>query len=252
MIYLKTKDQINKMIDAGKILISVHHALRDKVKEGVTTMELNDFVDDFIVSQGAYPEQKGYEGFPYAICASVNDEICHGFPSDDVVLKDGDIISIDMVVNYKGWMADSCWSYAVGKLSEEDQKLFDHTREAMYKAISIVDENVRVGEIGKCIEAFTRPKGYSIVKEFIGHGIGKNMHEDPQVFHYNAGVKGPRIVKGMAFTIEPMICMGSAAMKLDKNGWTARTKDGSKCVQFEHTLALTDNGVIITTDQGDV
>ncbi|MFR7871167.1 MAG: M24 family metallopeptidase, partial [Fenollaria timonensis] len=134
MIYLKTKDQINKMIDAGKILVSVHHALRDKVKEGVTTMELNDFVDDFIVSQGAYPEQKGYQGFPYAICASVNDEICHGFPSDDVILKDGDIISIDMVVNYKGWMADSCLSFAVGKLSEEDQNLFDHTREAMYKA----------------------------------------------------------------------------------------------------------------------
>lgn len=252
MIILKTKDQIMKMKAAGEILAEVHHRLRDLVKPGVSTMELNDWVDNYIVSKGAYPEQKGYQGFPYAICASVNDEICHGFPDSKCILKDGDIISIDMVVNYKGWLADSAWTYKVGKISEEKEKLMNITREAMYRGIEKAIIGNRLGDIGHAIQSFVEENNYNVVREFIGHGIGKNMHEDPQVLHYGKENTGIRISKGMVFTVEPMIVNGDFAIKMDSNGWTARTKDKSMCAQYEHTLAITEDGPFLITDQGDV
>ena len=250
MIIIKTKQEIEKMQTAADLLIKVHRALREEVKPGVTTLELDQFVEKFITDRGGYPEQKGYQGFPYSICASVNDEICHGFPSDRK-LKDGDLLTIDMVVNVDGYLADSAWSYAVGDISEEAQKLMDVTKECLYRSIELVKPGVRLGDIGHAIQSHAEANGFSVVRDFVGHGIGTNMHEDPQVLHYGKPGRGIRLEEGMVFTIEPMINSGDWPIKMDDNGWTARTRDGSLSCQYEHTLAVTEDGVIILTEQGE-
>ena len=220
------------------------------MKPGVSTLELDRFVEKFITDRGGYPEQKGYQGFPFSICASVNDEICHGFPSERK-LKDGDLLTIDMVVNVDGYLADSAWSYAVGNLSDEGKKLMTVTKECLYKAIDIVKPGTRLGDIGHIIQTHAEANGFSVVRDFVGHGIGKNMHEDPQVLHYGKPNRGMRLEEGMVFTIEPMINAGDWPIAMDKNGWTARTRDGSLSCQYEHTLAVTKDGVIVLTEQGD-
>lgn len=250
MIIIKTKQEIEKMQTAADLLVKVHRALRDEVKPGVTTLELDKFVEKFITDRGGYPEQKGYQGFPYSICASVNDEICHGFPSDRK-LQDGDLLTIDMVVNVDGYLADSAWSYAVGDISEEAQKLMDVTKECLYRSIELVKPGVRLGDIGHAIQSHAEANGFSVVRDFVGHGIGTNMHEDPQVLHYGKPGRGIRLEEGMVFTIEPMINSGDWPIKMDDNGWTARTRDGSLSCQYEHTLAVTEDGVIILTEQGE-
>lgn len=251
MIILKTDEHIEKMHKAGRLLAEVHRELRSRVVPGVTTLELDKFVDDYLTERGAYPEQKGYQGFPYAICASINDEVCHGFPTD-VPLKEGDILTIDMVVNLDGGLADSAWSYAVGEISEEKQKLLDVTKESLYRAIDQVKVGNRLGDIGHAIQSYVESEGFSVVRDFIGHGIGKDMHEDPQVLHYGTPGRGQRLVEGMVFTIEPMINTGTYKIKIDDNKWTARTQDGGMSAQYEHTIALTKDGVIILTEQDDV
>ena len=250
MIIIKTEKEIEKMQTAADLLIQVHRALREEVKPGVSTLELDRFVEKFITDRGGYPEQKGYEGFPFSICASVNDEICHGFPSNRK-LKDGDLLTIDMVVNVDGYLADSAWSYAVGNLSDEGKKLMAVTKECLYKAIDIVKPGTRLGDIGHIIQSHAEANGFSVVRDFVGHGIGKNMHEDPQVLHYGKPKRGMRLEEGMVFTIEPMINAGDWPIAMDKNGWTARTRDGSLSCQYEHTLAVTKDGVIVLTEQGD-
>lgn len=238
------------MQTAADLLIQVHRALREEVKPGVSTLELDRFVEKFITDRGGYPEQKGYQGFPFSICASVNDEICHGFPNERK-LKDGDLLTIDMVVNVDGYLADSAWSYAVGNLSDEGKKLMTVTKECLYKAIDIVKPGTRLGDIGHIIQTHAEANGFSVVRDFVGHGIGKEMHEDPQVLHYGKPNRGLRLEEGMVFTIEPMINAGDWPIAMDKNGWTARTRDGSLSCQYEHTLAVTKDGVIVLTEQGD-
>ena len=250
MIIIKTEKEIEKMQTAADLLIQVHRALREEVKPGVSTLELDRFVEKFITDRGGYPEQKGYQGFPFSICASVNDEICHGFPSERK-LKDGDLLTIDMVVNVDGYLADSAWSYAVGNLSDEGKKLMTVTKECLYKAIDIVKPGTRLGDIGHIIQTHAEANGFSVVRDFVGHGIGKNMHEDPQVLHYGKPNRGMRLEEGMVFTIEPMINAGDWPIAMDKNGWTARTRDGSLSCQYEHTLAVTKDGVIVLTEQGE-
>ncbi|WP_322627286.1 type I methionyl aminopeptidase [Aedoeadaptatus coxii] len=250
MIIIKTKQEIEKMQIAADLLVKVHRALRDEVKPGVTTLELDRFVEKFITDRGGYPEQKGYQGFPYSICASVNDEICHGFPTDRK-LKDGDLLTIDMVVNVDGYLADSAWSYAVGNISDEAKKLMDVTKECLYRSIALVKPGVRLGDIGHVIQTYAEANGFSVVRDFVGHGIGTNMHEDPQVLHYGKPGRGIRLEEGMVFTIEPMINAGDWPIKMDDNGWTARTRDGSLSCQYEHTLAVTADGVIVLTEQGE-
>ena len=250
MIIIKTEKEIEKMQKAADLLIQVHRALRNEVKPGVSTLELDRFVEKFITDRGGYPEQKGYQGFPYSTCASVNDEICHGFPSERK-LEDGDLLTIDMVVNVDGYLADSAWSYAVGELSPEAQRLMDVTRECLYKAIDIVKPGTRLGDIGHVIQTHAEANGFSVVRDFVGHGIGTNMHEDPQVLHYGRPNRGVRLEEGMVFTIEPMINAGDWPIAMDKNGWTARTRDGSLSCQYEHTLAVTKDGVIVLTEQGE-
>lgn len=250
MIILKTQEQIENMKKAGEILANLHKEIAKIIKPGISTMEIDKFVEKYLEERGAYPEQKGYHGYPYATCASINDEICHGYPRVEP-LKNGDIVTIDMVVNLNGWLADSAWSYAVGNISDEARKLLDITKESLYKGIEKAVVGNRLGDIGHAIQSFVESHGYSVVRDFVGHGIGKKMHEDPQVPHYGIPGRGQRLVEGMVITIEPMINVGTYHMKIDDNEWTARTVDGKLSAQYEHTLAITKDGPVILTDQGE-
>ncbi|MEQ8174994.1 MAG: type I methionyl aminopeptidase [Syntrophomonadaceae bacterium] len=248
MIVIKTPEQIHLMAEAGKILTACHRKLRKIIRPGITTLSIDNFVEDFIQSQGAKAEQKGYMGYPFATCASVNDEICHGFPTR-TPLKDGDIVTIDMVVNLHGWLADSAWSYPVGQISEQAEKLLKVTRECLYLGIDQAHAGNRLGDISHAVQKHAESQEFSVVRQFTGHGIGRNMHEDPVVLHYGRPKQGVKLCEGMVFTIEPMINIGSHALTIDPNQWTARTKDGSLSAQYEHTIAITKNGPLILTEQ---
>ena len=248
MIILKTQEEIEGMRRAGELLAKTHLEIKKRIRPGISTLELDQFVEDYLIEHGATPEQKGYMGYPYAICASVNDEICHGYPSERI-LKEGDLLTVDMVVNLDGYLADSAWSYPVGTLSPEHQKLYDVTKKALYLGIEQAVIGNRIGDIGHAIQTYVEGEGFSVVREFVGHGIGREMHEDPQVPHYGKAGRGQRLMNNMVLTIEPMINTGDWKSTLDDNGWTARTIDGGWSCQFEHTLAITEEGPMILTDQ---
>ncbi|UKS24149.1 type I methionyl aminopeptidase [Paenibacillus sp. HWE-109] len=248
MITIKTKEQIEKMGRAGRILADCHKEIAKMIRPGITTWEIDQFVESFLANNGATPEQKGYHGYQYATCASVNDVICHGFPKKEP-LQDGDIVTIDMVVRIDGWLADSAWSYAVGTISPIAEKLLNVTKESLYKGIEKAIPGNRIGDVSHAIQAYAEAQGFSVVRDFIGHGIGSEMHEEPQVPHYGPAGKGPRIKEGMVFTIEPMLNVGKYHSKVDADGWTARTYDGSLSAQYEHTIAITSEGPIILTEQ---
>jgi methionyl aminopeptidase len=250
MITLKSPREIEAMEEAGKILADIHVALRDFIKPGMNTMEINNFVQKRIEDAGAIAEQIGYEGYEFATCMSLNDEICHGFPSKKEILKDGDLLKVDTVVNYKGAMADSCWCYIVGESTNpEVERLLEVTKKALYLGIEQAIPGNRIGDIGHAIQTYVEAEGFSVVREFIGHGIGPTMHEGPSVPHYGEAGKGLRLKEGMTITIEPMINTGTWKSKMDKNGWTARTQDGGLSCQFEHTIAITADGPKILTLQ---
>lgn len=245
---IKTPQQIELIAEAGKILTACHRELRNMIRPGITTMQIDHFADDFIQSHGAKAEQKGYQGYPFATCASVNNEICHGFPTH-TPLREGDIVTIDMVVNLNGWLADSAWSYPVGQIPEQAEKLLKVTKECLYIGIEKAVSGNRLGDISHAIQIHAESHRLSVVREFTGHGIGRDMHEDPQVLHYGHPNKGLRLKKGMVFTIEPMINLGSYNLTIDRNGWTARTADNSLSAQYEHTVAITNNGPLVLTEQ---
>ncbi len=236
------------MHKAGQLLANCHKEIAKQIKPGVTTFEINSFVDKYLSEHGATPEQKGYKGYEYATCASINDEICHGFPRH-TPLKNGDIVTIDMVVNLNGALADSAWSYPVGEVSEETAKLLQVTEESLNRAIEKAVIGNRLGDIGHAIQSYVEGEGFSVVRDFTGHGIGETIHESPTILHYGEPNKGLRIKEGMVFTIEPMVNIGSWESKMDDNGWTARTIDGKLSAQYEHTIAITKEGPIILTKQ---
>ncbi|WP_400242105.1 type I methionyl aminopeptidase [Niallia sp. JL1B1071] len=248
MMHLKTPEQIEKMKKAGEILADCHKEIKKLIKPGITTEEIDVFAENFILQRGATPEQKGYHGYPFATCASINDVICHGFPSK-TTLNEGDIVTIDMVVNLDGWLADSAWSYAVGNVSEDAKNLLKTTEEALYIGIEQAVTGNRVGDISHAIQTFAEAKGYGVVRDFVGHAIGREMHELPQIPHYGPPNVGTRLKEGMVITIEPMLNIGMYHAKVDLDGWTARTVDGSLSAQYEHTLAITANGPVILTKQ---
>jgi methionyl aminopeptidase len=246
LIITKSRHEIQLMREAGKVVAECHAALAEFIRPGITTLQIDEFVESFIRKHKMEPAQKGYRGYPFASCTSVNDVICHGFPSD-YVLKDGDIITVDMVALYKGLHADSAWSYAVGNISEEARKLLEVTKNALYKGIEQAVIGNHISDIGHAIQTYVEPQGFSVVRDYIGHGIGRKMHESPEVLHFGPPHRGPKIRKGMVFTIEPMVNVGTYETVLDDDGWTARTADGSLSAQYEHTIAITDNGPEILT-----
>ena len=251
MIQRKSKREIEMMTEAGKLLAKLHKEIEKMMKPGITSMEVDRFVEKYLAERGATAEQKGYQGYEYATCASINDEICHGFPREDV-LRQGDIVTIDMVVKYKGGLADSAWTYVIGEADEKTQKLLDVTKKSLYLGIEQAQVGNRIGDIGHAIQTYAEQEGFSVVRDFTGHGIGPTIHEEPHIPHYGLPNKGTRLKEGMAITIEPMLNEGKWQMQMDDNGWTARTIDGSRSAQYEHTIIITKDGPLITTEQDDV
>ena len=234
------------MREAGRLVAQCHAALVERVKPGVSTRELDRFVEEFLKERGATPSFKGYRGFPGSICVSVDDVICHGIPSRDR-LRAGQVITIDIGAHYKGYHGDSAWTYAVGEVSPEIQKLMDVTREALFAGIAAAQPGNRIGDIGHAIQSLAESHGYGVVRDFIGHGLGQDLHEAPEVPHYGTPGTGFALRPGMTIAIEPMITLGDYHVRVDADGWTARTVDASICVQYEHTIAITDNGPEILT-----
>jgi methionyl aminopeptidase len=243
--------EIEAMDKSGDVLADIHEKLRDFIKPGITGTDIDKYVEKLIDEHGAVAEQKGFQGYEYATCVSVNDEICHGFPRNEK-LKDGDLVKVDMVINLNGALSDSCWSYAVGEVSDEVKKLMEVTHAALYKGIEAAQLGNRIGDIGHAIQTYVEAEGLSVVREFIGHGIGPTLHEAPQIPHYGEAGKGKRLKEGLVITIEPMVNTGTWKSKMDSNGWTARTKDGGLSCQYEHTIAITKDGPkILTKQQGE-
>lgn len=248
MISLKSPREIEEMKKSGAILAGIHEALRDFIEVGRSTKEIDQFVQKKIEAAGAVAAQIGFEGYKYATCTSLNDEIAHGFPSN-YRLKEGDVLKVDFCVDYHGAISDSCWTYAVGKISPRHQALMDDTYEALMLGIEQAQVGNRVGDIGHAIQSFAEGKGYGVVQDFLAHGIGPTIHEDPIFPHFGEAGKGARLKAGMTITIEPMITTGTWEMQIDPNGWTGRTIDGSFCAQYEHSIAITNEGPVIMTQQ---
>lgn len=234
-----------------KLAAQVLTMIEPHVKPGITTLELNDICHDFILSHGAIPAPLNYKGFPKSICTSINEVVCHGIPSSKVKLKDGDIINIDITTIVDGYHGDTSRTFFVGtSVPEKAKRLVKVTKECLDLGISAVSPGARVGDIGAAIQAHAEKHGYSVVREFVGHGIGKQFHEEPQIMHYGQKGTGTRLESGMVFTIEPMINEGHWRTKVKKDGWTAVTVDGTLSAQFEHTLAIRSDGSveILTVD----
>ena len=248
MITLKSKREIELLKEAGHIVYLTHQYLRPHIKAGIKTIELDRLAEDFIRSKGATPSFKGYEGFPYTLCISINDEVVHGFPSERT-LKDGDIISIDIGACYKGYHGDSAWTYQVGEISNEAKYLLEHTEKALYEGIKQAKVGNRIGDISAAVEKYATKHNLGVVKELVGHGVGTSVHESPDVPNYGKEGTGPRIKDGMVIAIEPMLTSGSPDIYVEDNDWTVVTDDGSLSAHYEHTIAITNDGAIILTGE---
>lgn len=251
MISLKSPREIRAMEKSGAVLAGMHLGIQKIIRSGISSWVIEEFARDYFKQAGAIAAQIGFEGYKYATCVSVNDEICHGFPRKKLILKDGDLVKVDTVVNLDGAFSDSCWSYAVGTPSPEIAKLMDVTKKSLYMGIDQCVPGNRIGDIGAVIQHYTEDEnGYGDVKEFVGHGIGPTMHEDPMVPHYGEAGHGLRLRKGMTITVEPMINTGTwQADTSDPSGWLAKTADGGWSCQYEHTLVITEDGPKILTSQ---
>ena len=247
-ISLKTPEQIEKMRIAGRLAAEVLEMIEPHVVPGVSTEQLDRICHDYIVNvQQAIPAPLNYKGFPKSICTSVNQVVCHGIPSDNKKLKNGDIINIDITVIKDGWYGDTSKMYTVGKAPEHATRLINITQVCLYKAIEIVKPGTTLGDIGHVIQRHAEKNYYSVVRDFCGHGIGDQFHEEPQVVHYGKPGTGMALQEGMTFTIEPMINAGSHHTKVKADGWTAVTRDGRLSAQWEHTMVVTANGVEVLT-----
>ncbi|NLG86360.1 MAG: type I methionyl aminopeptidase [Firmicutes bacterium] len=246
MIILKSLQQIDCMRAAGRLTALTIEEIKKAIRPGITTGELDALAEDFIIKHGGIPTFKGYQGFPGSICASINDEVVHGIPGLREV-KTGDIISIDIGVTYDGYVGDSAFTAAVGEVSDEALHLLRVTEEALHKGIAQAVVGGRLSDIGHAIECHVKSAGCSVVRDYVGHGIGARMHEDPPVPNYGSAGRGPRLMAGMTLAIEPMVNLGSHEVRVMPNGWTVVTVDGSLSAHFEHTIAITADGPEILT-----
>lgn len=248
MISVKSKREIELMIIAGNIVYQTHQYLKPFIKPGVSLLELDGLAEKFIISKGAKPSFKGYDGFPNATCISVNEEVVHGIPSSRK-LKKGDIVSIDIGACYKGYHGDSAWSYAVGDIDDDRKYLMEHTEKALWKGIKEVKPGARIGDIGYAIERYAVSHNLGIVRELCGHGVGNNLHEDPDVPNYGSAHTGPVLKEGMVIAIEPMLNLGSDDIVVEDNDWTITTLDRKPSAHFEHTVLVTKDGYQILTGE---
>jgi methionyl aminopeptidase len=251
-INLKTNDQIAQMRIAGKLAAEVLEMITPLVVPGVSTEELDRICHDYIVdNQQSIPANVGYNGFEKTICSSINQVICHGIPSEKKILKDGDILNIDVTVIRNGWHGDTSKMFLVGKTQPHNERLVRVTQECLYKAIEVVKPGAYLGDIGAVIQEHAQKNHYSVVEDYCGHGIGQVYHEDPQVLHYGKKGTGLRLEEGLTFTIEPMINQGTKYTKVLSDGWTVETEDGRNSAQWEHTLAVTSSGVEVLTQRSE-
>ncbi len=238
MITIKSAEEVGKMRKAGALLHQVLEELKALVEPGVTTAFLDQTAEKLIRDAGAIPSSKGYEGFPASICASVNDEVVHGFPNEKP-LKEGDLLSVDCTLLLDGWQSDSAFSVAVGKASAETERLIRVTEECFWLGLRQAREGNRIGDISHAVQQHAEKNGYGVIRDLCGHGIGREMHEDPNVPNFGPAGRGVRLKPGMVFTIEPMIARGRWPIYVDDNGWTIITRDHSRCSHYEHTLVVT-------------
>ncbi len=247
MIVLKTTKELALMKEACAVAAGALKAAGAAVEPGITTDEINRIAHNFIIKSGAIPTFKGYNGYPAATCISINDEVIHGIPSKSRIIKAGDIVSIDVGATLNGYVGDNAATFAAGDISPEAQRLCDTTRESLYEGIKAAVAGGRIGDIGSTIQRYCEERGFSVVREFTGHGVGKQMHEDPSVPNFGTPGRGVRLLPGMTIAIEPMINMGGAGIRQLPDGWTIKTKDGSLSAHFEHTVAITSDGPVILT-----
>ena len=247
MIEIKSEREIALLKEAGRIVALCHEEMKKAIRPGISTWELDQICEKIIREHGATPSFKGYGGFPSAVCASVNEVVVHGFPSKKCILKSGDIIAIDIGACYKGYHGDSAWSYAGGTISEADRKLLEVTHDALYEGLKQVREGAHLGDVSAAIGSYVDSFGYGIVEEFTGHGVGRNIHEDPPIFNFGVPGTGPILKEGMVLAIEPMVNAGTKKVRILKDGWTTVTMDHSKSAHFEHTIVVRKNGYEILT-----
>ena len=247
MIAVKSDRELEVMRKACQITAAARKLAGDMIRPGISTGEIDKAVHDFILSQGAKPSFLGYNGYPASVCISVNDQVIHGIPSPETVLKDGDIVKIDVGAFYKGYHGDCAATFAVGSVSEEAERLIRVTEASFYKGIEQALPDRRIGDIGAAIEGFVRENGFTVVRDFIGHGVGEKLHEDPEVPNYGIAGRGVRLRSGMTIAVEPMVNAGTWRVKTLSDGWTVKTLDGRLSAHYENTICVSDNGPVILT-----
>lgn len=247
MIIIKSDEEIDLMRTSGKVTGKILHDLADFIKPGMSTFDVDRFVEDTIREHDMIPTFLGYGGFPASACVSINEEVVHGIPSKSRILKEGDIVSVDIGSTYKGYVSDAARTYAVGEISPEAQKLIDTTRESFFEGIKFARPGNRLSDISHAVQTRAEADGFSVIRDYVGHGVGREMHEDPQIPNYGKPHKGPRIAKGMVFAIEPMICQGGYECRVLDNDWTVVTVDGKLAAHYENTVVITDDGPELLT-----
>ena len=248
MIFLKTEEEIELLRESNLLVCKTLAELAKVIQPGVTTAQLDRLAEEFIRDNGATPAFKGYCGFPASLCTSVNDQVVHGIPSDKVVLKDGDIVSVDCGTFKNGFVGDSAYTFAVGEISDEVKLLLETTKESLFKGIEQAVEGRRLGDLGYAIQNHCETRGYSVVREFVGHGVGRKMHEAPEVPNYGSRGRGPMLKTGMTLCIEPMINLGKRDIIVERDGWTTRTRDGKPSAHFENAVAVAKGKADILSD----
>ena len=251
MIIVKNSEQLTYMKKAGVITAEALLVAEDAIRPGVTTKEIDAKIKRFIEKCGAIPSFLGYGGFPGSACISLNSEVIHGIPSDKVILTEGDIVKIDVGARYRGYNGDSARTYPVGKVSDEALRLISVTKESFYEALKVAKAGNRVGDIGNAVEKFVISNGFSVVRDYVGHGVGKDLHEEPEIPNFGRAGHGARLYAGMTLAIEPMVNEGTADVKVRRDGWTVVTQDGKLSAHYENTVAITDSEPIILTARGN-
>ena len=246
MISIKSEEEVELLRIAGEITGSTHNYLKPYIKPGITTLELDKLAEDYILSRGATPSFKGYDGFPGTVCASINNEVVHGIPSGRT-LKEGDIITLDIGACFKGYHGDSAWTYAVGEISDKKKYLLEHTEKSLFKGLEAIHDGCHVGDIGYAVSKYANEHGLGVVRELVGHGVGTDVHEEPDVPNYGARGTGPVLKEGMVIAVEPMLNLGSRKVYILEDGWTIITADGKPSAHFEHTVLVTKDGYEILT-----
>ena len=250
MIIIKNSEQIALMKKAGRITAEALLLARDVIRPGISTKEIDRKIHDFILRNDATPSFLGYGGFPGSACISINDQVIHGIPSDKVIIKEGDIVKIDVGARYRGYNGDSARTFAVGKVSDEALRLISVTEQSFYEAMKVAKAGNRIGDIGHAIEDFVISNGFSIVREYTGHGVGAELHEEPSIPNYGRAGRGARLYPGMTLAIEPMVNQGTEKVKVRRDGWTVVTADGKLSAHYENSIAITESDPIILTQIG--